>query len=61
MAYPQIVVPRPSDLSLGLMDQKTFKRAKNSRSLFRDFLKGMHQIDYEESENRGPETLGSFL
>ena len=30
-------------------------------SLFRDFLIGINQIDYEETENRSPETLGYML
>ena len=59
MANPKIVVPRLKDLSLGLQDPKTFKRVKISKSLFRDFL--INQIDHEEPENRGPETLESIL
>ena len=44
-----------------VQDPKTLKNIKISNSLFRDFLKDIYQIDYEESENRGPETLGSNL
>ena len=61
MANPKIVVPRLKDLSLGLQDPKTFKRVKISKSLFRDFLININNIDHEESENRGPETLESIL
>ena len=61
MANPKIVVPKLWDLSLGLQDPKTLKRVKISKSLFRDFLISINQIDNEESENSGPETLGSIL
>ena len=40
---------------------KTPKKVKISKSLFRDFLICRNQIDYEESENRSPETQGSIL
>ena len=37
---------------------KNLNDTKISNSLFRDFL-DTYQIDHEESENHGPETLGS--
>ena len=40
---------------------KTLKKVKILKSLFRDFLMGINQIDHEESENRAHETLGSNL
>ena len=35
--------------------------AEISKSLFRDLIIGINQIDHEESENHGPETPGSSL
>ena len=32
---------------------------RNFKSLFRDLIIGVNQIDHEESENHGPETLPS--
>ena len=32
-----------------------------SKSLFRDLIEGINQINHEESENHGPETSGSSL
>ena len=61
MANPIIVVLRLKDLSLWLQDPKTLKRVKISKSLFRDFIIFINQIAHEESDNRGPETLGSIL
>ena len=40
---------------------KISKKVKISKSLFRDFLTGIYQIDHEGSENRDLETLGSIL
>ena len=40
---------------------KTLKQVKISKSLFRDFLIDINQIDHEESENCAPETLGTNL
>ena len=61
MANPKIVVPRLKDLALGLQDHKTLKKVKISKSLFRDLLICIYQIDHDKSENRGPETQGSML
>ena len=55
------MVPKLKNLSIGLWDPKTIKRIKISKSLFGGFLIGINQIDHEESENCGPETLGSIL
>ena len=61
MENPKIVVLRLWDLSLGLQDPKTLKMVEISKSLFRDLIIGINQIDHEESENHGPETLGLSL
>ena len=37
----------------------TIKRVKLSKPLFYDFLISIKQIDHEDFENRGPETLES--
>ena len=39
---------------------KKLKMVKIRKSIFRDFKIVLNQIDYEESENRGPETLGNI-
>ena len=58
MADRKIVVLR---LFLGLQDQKTLKRVKISKSIFRDFISSLNKIDHEESENRDTEMLVSIL
>ena len=40
---------------------KLLKWVKFSKSLFRDFLIDINQIDHEESKNFSPETKRSFL
>ena len=58
MANTKIVVASFYDLSLGLQEPKTLRRVKISKSLFRDFLKSINQIDHKESEYRGPDAKG---
>ena len=55
------MVLRLLNLFLELQDQKTLKRVKILKSLFRDFLISVNQIDHEESENHGPETQRFIL
>ena len=61
MANTKIVALRLQDLSSGLQDPKTLKKVKILKSLFRGFLISINQVDHEESEYCGPETLGSIL
>ena len=56
-----IVVLRLKDVSLGHQDRTTLKKVKTSKSLFRDFLVSINQIDHRESQYRGPHTQGSIL
>ena len=58
MANLKIVVYRLKDLSSGLQDRNPLGKLKFSKSLFRNYLKGMHQINHEKSEYLGAKNLG---
>ena len=53
----------PETLRSIIRDQglKKLKKFKISKTLFNDFNKGIYEIDDDESENNGPETLESIL